>query len=171
MTPILLYLFLESNQNKGSLQMTTNKFNTDGLTAAQVLAARKKYGQNVSSYKKTNRYTAAMIRMIKEPMMILLLVASSIYFISGKTADGFFLASAIVLIAAISSYQNARSRNALEQLKDFTKPKCKVIRNGNAVEIKTEEIVVGDMLLLKNLKVLRELKTAVMPRIITLHLI
>ncbi|MDA6071564.1 cation-translocating P-type ATPase [Flavobacterium sp. AC] len=129
--------------------MTTNKFNTAGLTTAQVLAARKKYGQNVSSYKKTNRYTAAMIRMIKEPMMILLLVASSIYFISGKTADGFFLASAIVLIAAISSYQNARSRNALEQLKNFTKPKCKVIRNGDSVEIKTEEIVIGDSLLVE----------------------
>ncbi|OXG07018.1 Ca2+-transporting ATPase [Flavobacterium araucananum] len=129
--------------------MTTNKFNTAGLTTAQVLAARKKYGQNVSSYKKTNRYIAAMIRMIKEPMMILLFVASSIYFISGKTADGFFLASAIVLIAAISSYQNARSRNALEQLKNFTKPKCKVIRNGDSVEIKTEEIVIGDSLLVE----------------------
>ncbi|WP_394776153.1 cation-translocating P-type ATPase [Flavobacterium sp.] len=129
--------------------MTANKFNTTGLTTAQVFAARKKYGQNVSSHKKTNRYTAAMLRMIKEPMMILLLVASSIYFISGKTADGFFLASAIVLIAAISSYQNARSRNALEQLKDFTKPKCKVIRNGNAVEIKTAEIVIGDSLLVE----------------------
>ncbi|MFH6991651.1 cation-translocating P-type ATPase [Flavobacterium sp. FlaQc-48] len=129
--------------------MTANKFNTAGLTNAQVLAARKKYGQNVSSYKKTNRYTAAMIQMIKEPMMILLLVASSIYFISGKTADGFFLASAIVLIAAISSYQNARSRNALDQLKNFTKPKCKVIRNGDSVEIKTEEIVIGDSLLVE----------------------
>lgn len=149
MTPVHLFLFSESNPKKGNLQMTTNKFNTDGLTAAQVLAARKKYGQNVSSYKKTNRYTAAMIRMIKEPMMILLLIASSIYFISGKTADGFFLASAIVLIAAISSYQNARSRNALEQLKDFTKPKCKVIRDGNAIEIKTEEIVIGDSLLIE----------------------
>ncbi|MEP6931213.1 MAG: cation-translocating P-type ATPase, partial [Flavobacterium sp.] len=71
------------------------------------------------------------------------------YFISGKTADGFFLASAIVLIAAISSYQNARSRNALEQLKDFTKPKCKVIRNGSVLEIKTEEIVIGDSLLIE----------------------
>ncbi|MGO4771224.1 cation-translocating P-type ATPase [Flavobacterium sp. W22_SRS_FK3] len=129
--------------------MITNKFNTAGLTSSQVLAAREKYGQNVSSYKKTNRYTAAMIRMIKEPMMILLFVASSIYFISGKTADGIFLASAIVLIAAISSYQNARSRNALELLKNFTKPKCKVIRNGDSVEIKTEEIVIGDSILVE----------------------
>ncbi|TCN58871.1 cation-translocating P-type ATPase [Flavobacterium circumlabens] len=129
--------------------MTENKFHTDGLSTAQVLAARKKHGQNVSSYKKTNRYTAAMLRMIKEPMMILLFTASIIYFISGKTADGIFLASAIVLIAAISSYQNARSRNALEQLKDFTKPKCKVVRNGSVHEIKTEEIVIGDSLLVE----------------------
>ncbi|MDX6182043.1 cation-translocating P-type ATPase [Flavobacterium sp. Fl-77] len=129
--------------------MTEKKFNTDGLTTTQVLAARKKYGPNISSYKKTNRYTTAIIRMIKEPMMILLLIASSIYFISGKTADGFFLTSAIILISAISSYQNARSHNALEQLKDLTKPKCKVIRNGLDIEIKTEEIVMGDSLLVE----------------------
>ncbi|MBP4139202.1 cation-translocating P-type ATPase [Flavobacterium geliluteum] len=129
--------------------MTEKKFNTDGLTTTQVLAARKKYGPNISSYKKTNRYTTAIIRMIKEPMMILLLIASSIYFISGKTADGFFLTSAIILISAISSYQNARSHNALEQLKDLTKPKCKVIINGLDIEIKTEEIVVGDSLLVE----------------------
>ncbi|MEO7978235.1 cation-translocating P-type ATPase [Flavobacterium sp.] len=129
--------------------MTENKFNTDGLTTAQVLAARQKYGSNAVSYKKTNRYVAAIISMIKEPMMVLLFVASSIYFISGKTADGIFLTSAIVLIAAISSFQNARSRNALEQLKDYTKPKCKVIRNGNVTEIKTEEIVIGDSLLVE----------------------
>ena len=129
--------------------MIENKFNTDGLTTAQVLAAREKYGANIVSYKKTNRYLVAIISMIKEPMMILLFVASSIYFISGKTSDGIFLTSAIVLIAAISSYQNARSRNALELLKDFTKPKCKVIRNGKAIEIKTEEIVIGDSLLVE----------------------
>jgi hypothetical protein len=31
--------------------------------------------------------------------------ASTIYFISGKTSDGIFLAAAIILIAVISSYQ------------------------------------------------------------------
>jgi Ca2+-transporting ATPase len=82
-------------------------------------------------------------------MVILLLVASSIYFISGKPTDGVFLASAIVLVSLISSYQDSRSRNALEKLKDFTQPKCKVIRNGKTEEIVSEELVIGDSLMVE----------------------
>ena len=129
--------------------MSTNKFNINGLTDSEVMAAKEKYGLNLPVYKKINIYRDALIAFIKEPMMILLLVASTIYFISGFTSDGIFLASAIVLISVISSYQNARSRNALEKLKDFTKPKCKVVRNGVVIEIKTEEVVVGDSLLIE----------------------
>ncbi|MFV8351819.1 hypothetical protein [Flavobacterium sp. XS2P14] len=63
-----------------------------------------------------------LLQIVKDPMTILLLVASTIYFISGKTSDGIFLAAAIILIAIISSYQKARSHNALEKLKDYIKP-------------------------------------------------
>lgn len=129
--------------------MSTNKFNIQGLTDAQVTAAREKYGQNSIVNKKTNRFLNTLKEIVKEPMTILLLVASTIYFISGKTADGIFLASAIILISIISSYQNARSRNALQKLNDFTKPKCKVIRNGIVIEIKTQELVLGDSLLVE----------------------
>lgn len=129
--------------------MRSNKFNINGLSDAQVIAAREQYGQNKTAYKKTNRFLNALVLISKEPMTILLLAASTIYFISGKTSDGIFLTSAIILIAVISSYQNARSNNALEKLKDFTKPKCKVIRNGITIEIKTEELVFGDNLLIE----------------------
>ncbi|MGY0036474.1 cation-translocating P-type ATPase [Pedobacter sp. NJ-S-72] len=48
--------------------------------------------------------------------------------------------------SAISLYQDSRSRNALEKLKDFTKPKSKVIRNGGVISVKTEDLVIGDNL-------------------------
>lgn len=82
-------------------------------------------------------------------MMLLLLVAATIYFISGKKIDSLFLIGAIVLLYAISSYQNARSKNALEKLKEITKPQCKVIREGKTIEIKTEDLVVGDSLIVE----------------------
>jgi Ca2+-transporting ATPase len=129
--------------------MAANIYNTQGLTDAQVLAAREKFGANQLTYKKRNRFLEAVVGLIKEPMIILLLVTSSIYFISGKVGDGIFLASAIVLVSLISLYQDSKSRDALDKLKDFTKPNCKVIRNGAAVQIKSEEVVVGDSLLVE----------------------
>ncbi len=81
--------------------------------------------------------------------MILLLVASSIYFISGKIGDGFFLVAAILFQASISLYQDSRSKNALEKLKDLSQPGCKVIRNGEVKEIKSEELVIGDSMMVE----------------------
>ena len=129
--------------------MPANNFNIKGLTHEQVQEARKNCGYNRLEYKKENGLFNAIKKFLKDPMIILLLVASSIYFISGKTGDGIFLASAIVLVSTISLYQDSRSRNALEKLKDYTRPKCKVIRNGKIEEIKSEELVVGDSLMVE----------------------
>ena len=129
--------------------MSNDTFNIQGLSTQEVEASRKKHGTNTLTFKKENGFVDALKSLVKEPMVILLLIASSIYFISGKTGDGIFLASAIVLVAGISLYQDSRSRNALQKLKDFTQPLCKVIRNGTTIEIKSEELVIGDSLIVE----------------------
>ncbi len=128
------------------MSMVSNLFNISGLTNEQVLEARKKFGQNVFTFKKENNFFNALIKLITDPMMILLLVASSIYFISGKQGDGIFLLVAILFQSSISLFQYQRSKNALEKLKSFTNPKCKVIRNGKLQEIVSNELVIGDSL-------------------------
>src|SRR5664279_1812847 len=129
--------------------MPANHFNINGLTDQQVLESRKQSGFNRLDYKKENAFLDAIKSLAKEPMVILLLVASSIYFISGDTGDGIFLASAIVLVSTISLYQDSRSRNALEKLKVYTQANAKVIRNGKTSEIKSEDLVVGDSLMVE----------------------
>ncbi len=129
--------------------MSTNHFNIKGLTDDQVVNARKKYGLNQLNYKKQNGLLDALKNLIKDPMIILLFVASLIYFISGDKSDGIFLAAAIVFEVIISLYQDSRSRNALEKLQNFTQPNCKVIRNSNIIEIKSEALVVGDSLIVE----------------------
>lgn len=129
--------------------MPVTTHNIKGLTTKQVLESREKHGPNTLDYKKENGFIDALKSLGKEPMVILLLIASLVYFVSGDPGDGIFLASAIVLVAAISLYQDKRSRNALEKLKDFSQPHCKVIRNGIVVEIKSDELVVGDSLIIE----------------------
>ena len=64
--------------------MPATNFNLLGLTHEQVVLAREKFGQNKLNYKNENEFLGAIKRIAKDPMMILLLAASSIYFISGK---------------------------------------------------------------------------------------
>ncbi|ALM07572.1 haloacid dehalogenase [Sediminicola sp. YIK13] len=127
--------------------MSIDNFEITGLTDEQVLQSRASYGQNKLVFEKENRFLDALRSLAKEPMVILLLVASVIYFVSGDYGDGIFLAIAIIMVASISLYQDSRSRHALQKLKDFTQPHSKVYRNGEIIEIKSEELVVGDSLI------------------------
>ncbi|MFQ3213356.1 MAG: Ca2+-transporting ATPase, partial [Marivirga sp.] len=110
--------------------MHIDNFDIQGLTKEQVTSARKQFGQNTLNYKKENTVLDALKKLAQEPMIILLLVASLIYFISGQPGDGIFLAAAIIIVSVISLYQDSRSRNALQKLKTLTQPNCKVIRDG-----------------------------------------
>ncbi len=129
--------------------MSANKFNIPGLTDEEVLRSREINGYNSLDFKKQNGFLEAIKSLAKEPMVILLLVVSTIYFITGNVGDGLFLSSAIVLVAAISLYQDSRSRNALEKLKTLTQPDCDVIRNGKTEKIPSTEVVVGDSLIIE----------------------
>ncbi len=129
--------------------MPANQFDIEGLTDEQVVLARENYGRNVLSYKKGNNLLDVLIRIVSDPMVILLLVAATIYFISGKTGDGVFLAVAIVFQTSISFYQDARSKSALEKLKALSQPLCKVIRNRTISEINSDDLVVGDSLVVE----------------------
>lgn len=129
--------------------MTPHHFSTQGLSEAEVLAARSRYGRNVISGKKQNGFLTALKNIVKEPMFLLLVAAATIYFVSGQWSDGFFMVSAIALVSIISLYQESRSRNAIEALKELTQPYCKVIRDGIVKEIRSEEIVVGDSMLVE----------------------
>ncbi len=129
--------------------MSANPFPFTGLTDQQVVQSREAHGQNKLDFIKENGLLNAVKSLAKEPMVLLLLVASIIYFISGKTGDAIFLSSAIVLVATISLYQDSRSRNALEKLKNFTQPNSKLIRNNGVIEIPTEELVIGDHLVIE----------------------
>ena len=129
--------------------MSINQFNIKGLDSEQVKLSREKFGLNKLNYKKENSFLEVLLRIVKEPMTILLLVASAIYFISGETGNGIFMVVAILFIASISLYQDSRSKNALEKLKVISQPHCKVIRNGKIEEIVSEELVVNDFLLVE----------------------
>jgi Ca2+-transporting ATPase len=120
-----------------------------GLTTAQVLHAGKLYGSNKLVYKKENRFQTIIKGFLGEPMVILLLVAAVIYFINGETADALFMAGSIILVSAISLYQDKKSRNALKKLEEFNQPLAKVIRNGITEQIRVEDIVMGDFLIVE----------------------
>ena len=129
--------------------MNSETYGINGLSDAEVLSSRIKNGTNHYRYEKENGFLHSLKNILKEPMVILLFIASSIYFITGNYSDGIFLAISILLVAAISLFQEARSKNALTKLKEYIKPTCKVIRNGLMISINSNDIVLGDCILVE----------------------
>lgn len=129
--------------------VTKDVLNIKGLTHDEVVQSRQQYGTNTVEVKKENKLLHTLKGLAKEPMVILLLAASSIYFLSGNTGDAVFLAISILLVAAISIYQENRSRTALSKLQSYTQPHCKVIRDGTTQQIQTKDLVIGDYLIVE----------------------
>lgn len=118
-----------------------------GLSAAEVEAARQKYGVNQQATPGYAQRWRALLEMLKEPMLLLLIAITIIYFITGSNAEAYFMLAAILLICGISFYQNNRTRRALKALEKINQPLSKAIRNSRLVSIPTRDIVAGDMLL------------------------
>jgi len=120
-----------------------------GLTDQQVLLSRKEHGDNELDQSSKSPFIAALMETLKEPMLILLFAAGILYLISGNKSDAIFMLSAIVLVSAISLYQDSRSRNALAALKQLSQPQTKVIRNGIISSIVSKDVVVEDAIIVE----------------------
>lgn len=125
--------------------MVQNPFGLEGLSDDEVKISRKAHGNNITTFKKENTLLKSLKDIVTEPMFLLLLATSAIYFILGEIPEAVFMTAAILLISAISFYQDTRSRNALEALKELTAPRAKLIRNGIISELDAAEIVIGDL--------------------------
>ena len=116
-----------------------------GLTDHEIAASRKRHGYNRIDTALESSTLQVLVRILKEPMLVLLFAISVIYVIIGDYGEALFMFVAIVAVSAISFYQDNRSRKALEALEKLNEPLSRVIRNGRVVEIPTHEIAVGDL--------------------------
>jgi Ca2+-transporting ATPase len=81
-------------------------------------------------------------------MLILLIAAGAINFLLAEILDALMLMVTVVIVIGISIYQARRTENALYALKQLTAPYATVIRDGVQQRISSNQIVVGDLLLL-----------------------
>jgi Ca2+-transporting ATPase len=81
-------------------------------------------------------------------MLLLLVGAGVLYFLLAEQLDGIILMSFVVVVIAISLYQEHKTENALTALRDLSSPRALVLRDGRQVRIAGREVVRGDIVLL-----------------------
>ena len=119
-----------------------------GLSDNDVSLKLKTEGYNeLPSSKKRSVFSTAF-EVIKEPIFLLLVASGSLYFILGDVTEGIVLLSFVFVIIGITVYQETKTENALEALKNLSSPRALVIRNGTQKRIPGREVTVGDILIL-----------------------
>jgi P-type Ca2+ transporter type 2C len=121
-----------------------------GLSPAEVAAARAVYGPNVvAAPRRLPAFVAWAVRIVTDPMAVLLVVAAVTYGALGDRSDAIVSAIALLPVVAVGIILEGRSDAALERLRELTAPQARVIREGREVEIRAEDVVPGDLLVVR----------------------
>lgn len=102
----------------------------------------------ISSQKKKNGFFT-LLKILSEPMLILLMIGGSVYLYLGDIGDAIMLLFAIFVVIGITFYQERKTEKTLEALKDLSSPRAFIIRDGEQQRIPGREVVRGDVLLIR----------------------
>ena len=125
-----------------------------GLTEAELKTSREKFGFNQAENTIKSAWYTLLFDILKEPMLLLLIAVSVIYVIVGNYSEALFMFGAIIAVSGISFYQDNRSKKALKALEKLNEPLSTVIRNSKVIQIPTHDIVVGDLCIVEEGKMI-----------------
>lgn len=121
-----------------------------GLTAREARDLLARHGPNeLVPAARTPGAFAWVLRVLSDPMVVLLLVAGGVYLGVGDVGDAAVSAVALVAITAVSLILERRTERALEALRGLTRPVASVWRDGEIATIPASEIVPSDRLVLR----------------------
>jgi len=128
--------------------------NVNGLSAAMAKERLERNGKNKLAEGKKDGLIKRFLSQLTDPMIVILLVAA---LISGLTsvyagesaADVFIILFVVIVNAVLGVYQENKAEKAIEALQEMAAATSKVLRDGNITGIKSEELVVDDVVLLE----------------------
>jgi Ca2+-transporting ATPase len=125
-----------------------------GLSQAEAQRRLEKNGKNKLLEAQKETVFQRFIAELKDPMLIVLMCAALVSAItslikSEVPTDAIVIVIVVLLNAVLGVYQESKAEKAIEALQEMAAATSKVIRDGYAQEIKTEDVVVGDIVLLE----------------------
>ena len=122
-----------------------------GLTTDEVNNRLEKYGQNKLKGKAKKTLLQLFIAQLQDMLIYVLIAAAVINLIvdihHGWT-DALIIMAVVLINAVVGVVQESKAEKALEALQQMTTPKSLVRRNGEVIEVNSEDLVPGDILVI-----------------------
>lgn len=129
--------------------MSMLNLSPSGLTSDQVTKNKTTYGLNKLNEGSKKSIFAVFMEQFKDLLVIILIIAATISMFLGNFESAIVIFAVIVLNAILGTVQHIKAEQSLNSLKALSSPMAKVLRNGEKIEIPSEEVTVGDMLYLE----------------------
>ncbi len=88
------------------------------------------------------------LSVAREPMFVLLIASAVIYVVLGDLRESLVLSFSLIIILAITIFQERKTERALEALRDLSSPRALVVRDGEEQRIAGREVVRDDIVIL-----------------------
>src|SRR3989344_4595298 len=126
------------------------KSRKEGLTTSEANQRIKELGRNILPQEKPYSKIRLFFSQFNSPLMYILLVTVAISFALKHYSDTIFICVVLLLNTTVGFYQENKANQSLLALKKMVKVRARVLRDGNEKEIDSEELVAGDVVILKS---------------------
>ncbi|WP_410495553.1 cation-translocating P-type ATPase [Cellulosilyticum sp. ST5] len=134
----------KSSEEVLSLLQTTR----EGLKSEELGALKEKYGNNELVEGARKSIFRVFMEQFKDFLVMILIVAAIVSGVLGKLESAIVIIVVIMLNAILGTVQHVKAQKSLDALKALASPMAKVKRDGNATEISSKDLMVGDLMLL-----------------------
>lgn len=130
------------------------KSNSNGISSKEAEKRLSENGKNKLKEPEKEGLIKKFIKSLMDPMIIMLLAAAAISTVTAALSgdsftDVFIILFVVVVNTILGIIQESKAENAIDSLMEMTKASSKVIRDGVIQTIKSEELVVGDVIVLE----------------------
>lgn len=120
-----------------------------GLTAEQAQKNIEKYGKNIITEGKKKPVWLVFLEQFKDFLVIILIIAAVVSAFMKDVESCAVILFVISMNAVLGTVQTVKAEKSLNNLKQLSAPSAKVLRNGEKTVIPSEEVAVGDVLLIE----------------------
>jgi Mg2+-importing ATPase len=120
----------------------------EGLSGAEAAARLARFGPNLIHTDRKRALPLQFLLKFRNPLVIILLVASAFSALTGDRASFFIIVAMVVVSVTLDFVQEFRAGQAAERLRQSVAVRAKVLRDGAAVDVPIADLVPGDVALL-----------------------
>ncbi|MGB9586762.1 MAG: cation-translocating P-type ATPase, partial [Armatimonadota bacterium] len=129
--------------------LTQTRSSLIGLDPSEAKERLQLYGANTLPEGRRTPWIIRFLAQFQSPLIYILLVASAISYALRETIDGSVILLITFFNAVIGFVQEHKAERALEALKKMSAPTAKVMRSSEVTEIPSDQLVVGDTVVLE----------------------